>query len=159
QRLLLIRDRVGVKPLYFFLNDGVFAFASEIRGLQPFRSWPRDLDQGALGEFFQFGYVAGNRTIFRAVRVVEPGTWASYSTSAGLGRGRSWTLESAAPKADAPRDERTAKERLNSLLESACAYRLVSDVPVGVFLSGGIDSSLVTAMIASRLGADTRTYT
>lgn len=159
QRLLLIRDRVGVKPLHFFVNNGVFAFASEIRGLQPFRSWPRDLDQGALGEFFQFGYVAGNRTIFRAVRVVEPGTWTSYSTSEGLRTGRYWTLESAASKVDVPRDERTAKEHLNSLLESACAYRLVSDVPVGVFLSGGIDSSLVTAMIASRLGADTRTYT
>ena len=159
QRLLLIRDRAGVKPLYFFLHDGIFAFASELRGLQPFRSWPRDLDQGALGEFFQYGYIAGNRSIFRWVRVVEPGTWASYSTSEGLRTGRYWTLELAASKVDVPRDEREAKEHLRSLLESACAYRLVSDVPVGVFLSGGIDSSLVTAVIASRLGADTRTYT
>ena len=159
QRLLLIRDRVGVKPLYFFLHDGIFAFASELRGLQPFRSWPRDLDGGALGEFFQFGYIAGNRTIFRAVRVIEPATWISYSTSEGLRTGRYWTLESAASKVDVPRDERAAKEHLAQLLESACAYRLVSDVPVGVFLSGGIDSSLVAAIIASRLGADTRTYT
>ena len=112
QRLLLIRDRVGVKPLYFFLHDGVFAFASELRGLQPFRSWPRDLDPGALGEFFQFGYIAGNRTIFRAVRVIEPGTWLSYSTSEGLRTGRYWTLESAASKVDVPRDERAAKEHL-----------------------------------------------
>ncbi len=159
QRLLLIRDRIGVKPLYFFLHDGIFAFASELRGLQPFRYWPRDLDRDALGEFFQFGYIAGNRTIFRAVRVIEPGTWLSYSTSEGLLTGRYWTLESAASKVDVPRDERAAKEHLAQLLESACAYRLVSDVPVGVFLSGGIDSSLVAAMIASRLGADTRTYT
>ena len=159
QRLLLIRDRAGVKPLYFFLHDGIFGFASELRGLQPFRSWPRDLDSGALGEFFQFGYIAGNRTIFKAVRVIEPGTWASYSRSEGLRAGRYWSLESAASKVDMPRDEREAKEHLNWLLESACAYRLVSDVPVGVFLSGGIDSSLVTAVIASRLGADTRTYT
>jgi asparagine synthase (glutamine-hydrolysing) len=159
QRLLLIRDRVGVKPLYFFLHDGIFAFASELRGLQPFRSWPRNLDRGALGEFFQFGYIAGNRTIFRAVRVIEPGTWISYSTSEGLRTGRYWTLESAASKVDVPSDERAAKEHLAQLLESACAYRLVSDVPVGVFLSGGIDSSLVAAIIANRLGADTRTYT
>jgi asparagine synthase (glutamine-hydrolysing) len=159
QRLLLIRDRVGVKPLYFFLHDGIFAFASELRGLQPFRSWPRDLDRGALGEFFQFGYIAGSRTIFQAVRVIEAGTWISYSTSEGLRTGRYWSLESAASKVDVPRDERAAKEHLAQLLESACAYRLVSDVPVGVFLSGGIDSSLVAAIIASRLGADTRTYT
>ena len=151
QRLLLIRDRAGVKPLYFFLHEGILAFASELRGLQPFRSWPRELDHGALGEFFQFGYIAGNRTIFRAVRVVEPGTWTSYSTSEGLRSGRS--------KVDVPRDENAAKEHLSRLLESACAYRLVSDVPVGIFLSGGIDSSLVTAIISSRLGADTRTYT
>ena len=159
QRLLLIRDRAGVKPLYFFLHDGILAFASELRGLQPFRSWPRELDHGALGEFFQFGYIAGNRTIFRAVRVVEPGTWTSYSTSEGLRSGRYWSLESAASKVDVPRDENAAKEHLSRLLESACAYRLVSDVPVGIFLSGGIDSSLATAIISSRLGADTRTYT
>ena len=159
RRLVLIRDRVGVKPLYFFLHDGIFAFASELRGLQPFRSWPRDLDSRALGEFFQFGYIAGDRTIFQAVRVVEPGTWMSYSTSEGLRTGRYWVLEDAASKVDVPKDERGAKAHLNWLLESACAYRLVSDVPVGVFLSGGIDSSLVTAIIASRLGADTRTYT
>jgi len=159
QRLLLIRDRAGVKPLYFFLHEGILAFASELRGLQPFRSWPRELDHGALGEFFQFGYIAGNRTIFRAVRVVEPGTWISYSTSEGLRSGRYWSLESAASKVDVPREENAAKEHLSRLLESACAYRLVSDVPVGVFLSGGIDSSLVTAIISSRLGADTRTYT
>jgi len=159
QRLLLVRDRAGVKPLYFFLHDGIFGFASELRGLQPFRSWPRELDGGALGEFFQFGYIAGNRTIFTAVRIVEPGTWATYSRSEGLRTGRYWDLETAASTVDVPRDERAAKEHLSELLESACAYRLVSDVPVGVFLSGGIDSSLVTAIIASRLGADTRTYT
>ncbi len=159
QRLLLVRDRVGVKPLYFFLHDGIFAFASELRGLQSFRSWPRDLDRGALGEFFQFGYIAGNRTIFKTVRVLEPGTWISYSTAEGLRTGRYWSLEAAAAKVDVPRDERAAKEHLGQLLESACAYRLVSDVPVGVFLSGGIDSSLVAAIIARRLGADTRTYT
>ena len=159
QRLLLIRDRAGVKPLYFFLHDGIFAFASELRGLQPFRSWPRELDRGALGEFFQFGYIAGNRTIFQAVRVVEPGTWTSYSAAEGLRTGRYWELESAASTTDVPQDEPAAKEHLTRLLESACSYRLVSDVPVGVFLSGGIDSSLVTAIIASRLGADTRTFT
>jgi asparagine synthase (glutamine-hydrolysing) len=159
QRLLLIRDRAGVKPLYFFRHEGIFAFASELRGLQPFQSWPRDLDHVALGEFLQFGYVAGNRTIFQAVRVIEPGTWASYSISEGFRAGRYWTLESAASKIEIPRDERAAKERLYSLLQDACAYRLVADVPVGVFLSGGIDSSLVTAIIAGRLGADTRTYT
>ena len=159
QRLLLVRDRAGVKPLYFFMHDGIFAFASELRGLQPFRAWPRDLDQAALGEFLQFGYIAGSRTIFRAVRVVEPGTWTSYSVSEGIRAGRYWDLESAATKVEVPPDERAAKEHLASLLQSACAYRLVSDVPVGVFLSGGIDSSLVTAMIARRLGADTRTYT
>jgi len=159
RRVLLVRDRVGVKPLYFCLHDRAFAFASELRGLYAFDFWPRDIDGSSLSEFLQFGYIAAPWTIFKTVHSLEPGAWVSYSPSEGLRSGTYWSLGRSSSANDIPDDEPTAKERLRELLEAACRYRLVSDVPVGVFLSGGIDSSLVAAIIAKRLGADTRTFT
>jgi asparagine synthase (glutamine-hydrolysing) len=159
QRVLLVRDRVGVKPLYYCVQDGMLAFASELRGLQAFAFWPRQIDSGALAEFLQYGYISAPRTIFQGVQSLEPGGWAEMSATGALRRGIYWSLESSPAPFEVEQREDEARERLRELLDSACAYRLVSDVPVGVFLSGGIDSSLVTAVIAKRLGADTRTFT
>src|SRR6185312_10046683 len=141
-------DRVGVKPLYYCVQDGMLAFASELRGLQAFAFWPRQIDSGALAEFLQYGYISAPRTIFQGVQSLEPGGWAEMSATGALRRGIYWSLESSPAPFEVEQREDEARERLRELLDSACAYRLVSDVPVGVFLSGGIDSSLVTAVIA-----------
>ena len=159
QRLLLIRDRVGAQAALFLSHDGVFAFASELRGLQPFRSWPRYLDPGALGEFFFSIWIYRRQphNFLRAVRVIEPGNVAQLLDLRRLTHG---------PVLDArsrphPRSTCRAMNAQPRSIWPGCwkargRIAWYPDVPVGVFLSGGIDSSLVTAIIAWRLGATLR---
>lgn len=153
--LFLARDRMGVKPLYYADAAGAFVFASEIKALFASGEIQARCREEALAEYLVFRQVAGNDSMFRGVSAVPPGctmTWRDGQTR--IRRYWSPLPEPGAepvPAADAPR-------MLRELLEDSVRLRLISDVPVGTFCSGGVDSSLVTAIAARQKGEPVNTY-
>lgn len=162
RQLKLVRDRLGIKPLYVMRVRTGIAFASELQYARIDPDFDRTLDPVAMREYFHRGCVPGPLSIYRDARKIEPGTIETFSAP-DVDRGtvaRYWdaasvALEGLARPFRGSHDE--AVERLDSLLHDAVALRMVADVPVGAFLSGGIDSSTVVAMMA-RTGGRVRTY-
>jgi asparagine synthase (glutamine-hydrolysing) len=156
QALFLARDRVGKKPLFYSLHAGL-VFASELKGIFAARpELPRTIDPQALGAYLELGYVPRDRSLVAAVRKLPPAHHATYDlASHDLSIERYWQLPP--PAAPAP-DDQKALDTLDELLQDAVRVRLVSDVPLGLFLSGGLDSSLVAAL-AQRLRRDLVSYT
>ena len=156
--LQLFRDRVGVKPLYFGWDGKTLCFGSELKSLRAYQHWTPDIDRQALGEYLQYGYVAGDRTIYKGVYKLKPGHRLTLS------QGRNPVIEPYWSVLDtihdrSSGDDASIERELEELLIDAFRYRMVSDVPVGVYLSGGVDSSLVTAILAKHHDQDIRTYT
>jgi asparagine synthase (glutamine-hydrolysing) len=155
QRLLLARDRLGIKPLYYHFRPGCLLFASELKALMAFQTFPRDLDPGALPLFLHFGYIPSPRSVFRDTWKLPPGHFAVWQDGA-LTVTPYWRVPPAGTSADPPAE---ALECLHSLLAQAVKDRLVSDVPLGALLSGGIDSSLVVALMQAMHPEPVRTFT
>jgi asparagine synthase (glutamine-hydrolysing) len=154
--LVLARDRVGKKPLLWTrLPDGTLAFASELQALLRLDDLPRGLDLEALDAYLALGYVPGPRTILRAVRKVPPAH--ALVVEQGSERAlRYWRAE-ARPEQGVSDEEWL--ERVRATVGAAVRRRLAADVPLGVLLSGGIDSSVVTALMAEASARPVRTYT
>jgi len=149
REVFVARDRVGKKPLFYAVLDGAFHFASEIKALYPSPSWDGALDLGALEEYLSLGYILAPHTIYRHVRKLEPGHWLR------LARGRLecrqyWDIQ----HFDDPVDGRSVGPELESLISECVRERLESEVPLGAFLSGGIDSGLVVSFMADALGSN-----
>jgi asparagine synthase (glutamine-hydrolysing) len=145
KKLYLVRDRCGVKPLYYaHLHDKVI-FASTLGPFAAFADFPLALDHQALDLYFQMSYVPAPLSIYRDIRKVRPGTWIEITAN---GQARE-TIYWQPAALSAPATETEALDELESRLRSSIQYRLISDVPVGAFLSGGIDSSLVVALMRS----------
>jgi asparagine synthase (glutamine-hydrolysing) len=173
RRLVLLRDRMGVKPLYYAWNGNNFWFGSELKALRAFEAWKAEIDPDALGEYLQFGYVSAPRSIYRGVHKLLPGHWLELGEVGEPVAHRYWSPLGAAPAADEFEESRGRASAVNEFEESeeelerhlefllidAFRYRMVSDVPVGVFLSGGIDSSAVAAILQRYGGGDVRTFT
>ena len=157
RRLWLIRDRLGVKPLYYAWNGSTLWFGSELKALRSFRGWQVEMDRQALGEYFQFGYISAPRTIYRQVYKLLPGHWLELSDAENPLVRCYWSASE--PREPLPGTEAELAEQLEALLIDAFKYRMVSDVPVGVFLSGGVDSSLVTAILQRHSGQRVNTFT
>jgi len=162
QRILLARDPAGEKPLFYARpRPDLLVFGSEIKALLEHPEVARELDLDGLRQVLRFRSVYGTRTLYRDVCQLEPGSWLSFG-SAGLRCGRFWDLRA---EAEACRDElrgaseRELVERGRALLTSSVRNRLVADVPVGAFLSGGLDSSLIVASIVGCRRPDEPTYT
>jgi asparagine synthase (glutamine-hydrolysing) len=151
--LLLARDRLGKKPLFWARRRGALGFASLVRPLVATGLARAEVAAPALREFLFHNYVIGPRTIFRDVQLLPPGTWLKFG-SGRLETGRFWELARARPRPAGP----AAQQEFERLVAEATRVRLVSDAPLGVFLSGGVDSALVAAL-AQREGAKPlRTY-
>ncbi|MFP4494622.1 MAG: XrtA/PEP-CTERM system amidotransferase [Halochromatium sp.] len=157
QILFLARDRLGIKPLYYsLLPDGQLLFASELKALMAHPDLPRALDSQAIEDYFAYGYVPEPRSIFRAVRKLPPGQVLS------LQQGQ---RELPPPRAYwdvpfdplPPLDEASAMRELVERLREAVQVRQVAEVPLGAFLSGGVDSSAVVAMMAGLTREPVRT--
>src|SRR5436190_4925073 len=152
ERLVLGRDRLGKKPLYYWAGDGLFVFASEIKGVLAHPDVPRELDPGAIPAYVTFGYVPTPRTFYAGVLSLPPGHVLTVEPGGAPRVERYW--EPRVPGADGvPRLDLgldAAAGELRRHLDDAVGRRLVADVPVGAFLSGGIDSSAVVAT-ATRL--------
>jgi len=143
-RLYLVRDRLGIKPLYYTVLNGRLIFGSEIKSILAHGDVPREVREDALSDYLTFLYVPAPKTMFKGIFKLEPGCCLRFDTR-GEHKQRYWDLE--------PRDffvpdaEHIKASLVNELAESV-RMRLVSDVPLGAFLSGGVDSSSVVAMMA-----------
>jgi asparagine synthase (glutamine-hydrolysing) len=159
--LSLVRDRLGIKPLYFGRHGGRVIFASELKAFDPLPDFRPELDRDALLDFLRFAYVPAPRSIWRDIRKLEPGHIAAVDAAGRITTRSFWSLEDVVEHGLANQlalSDREACDTLETLLADAVGRRLVADVPLGAFLSGGIDSSTVAAMMRLRSNAPVRTY-
>lgn len=155
RELILARDRFGEKPLYYTSNPNRILFGSELKSLLQSPDCPRDLAPDALRAYLAYGYVPSPWSIFAGVAKLPPGHWLRWRD--GKAELQRYWRPGVAPKSTLPEGE--AKEQLAELLDRAVTSRTVSDVPFGAFLSGGLDSSTVVALMARRLSQPVKTFT
>ncbi|GAB4395307.1 MAG: asparagine synthase (glutamine-hydrolyzing) [Microscillaceae bacterium] len=161
--LYLFRDRIGIKPIFYYWDEHHFAFASELKALLTLPQLAKKLNRKAVADFLQRGYIPAPATIYENIYKMPAGSWLRISKE-GLHQEKYWDLgekiyaSETQARLNNLNQEPEAKKQLHKLLQSAVAYRLISDVPVGVFLSGGIDSSLVAALATSVAKQKTRTF-
>jgi asparagine synthase (glutamine-hydrolysing) len=154
--LLLARDRIGVKPLYYCQSDSGFVFASEMKALLAFPV-PREIDPVSVYQYLQLSYIPAPHTVFKTVRKLEPGCYLRV-TSGDVEAGRYYQVPYDPDRiARSPLSYPAACSELRLRLEAAVRRQLVSDVPLGAYLSGGIDSTIV-AMLASRHTEHLKTF-
>lgn len=160
QTLFAARDRVGVKPFYYHAGDGMFAFASRPRAL--FRllpELPRGLDQQAIRYYLEAGYIPAPYSAHASIRKLEPGHYLLV-TAAGAASHRYWSLDDIEPdRALEHASEAELLDQLDRLIDQSVQLRMVGNVPVGAFLSGGIDSSLVAAYMKKHATGPVKTFT
>jgi len=154
RELLLVRDRFGKKPLFWTQRGGTLAFASMLRPLVASGIVAPEISLEKLREFLFFNYVIGAESILRGIHSLPPGSLLSFRNGCAEIR-RYWDLADANPEPVEEADE----EEFEALVNDAVRARLVSDVPLGIFLSGGVDSSLVAALAQRECGAPLRTFT
>ena len=145
RRLLLARDRLGIKPLYYCQTDKRFLFASEIKALLADKGVQRQISYSALDKYLSFRFVPAPETMFRDIYKLEPGTMLTL-TDAGVHKREYWSISFAASSIS-PSDQ--APELFSRFLNNAIAEELESDRPLGTYLSGGLDSSYLTAIAAA----------
>lgn len=159
QTLVLLRDRAGVKPLYWYYHDGLLMFASELKSFHEHPAFQKELCHDGLALFLQHGYIPQPHTIFKHTRKLKAGHSLTIDLNTRTCTERQyWDVLDCyrQPKLDVSEEE--ALEETERLLVSACEYRMVSDVPVGMFLSGGYDSSAVTALLQSQRSEKLKTF-
>ncbi len=156
QKITIFRDRMGVKPLYYFYDGKSFAFASELKSLQKM-PLKHEIDRSAVADFLHLGYIPAPKSIYKNIFKMPTASILEIDKN-GLNIHNYWDIFD---KIDTKnnqtnflyQDEDVAKAELKRLLQSSVSYRLIADVPVGVFLSGGIDSSLVAALATEQAQA------
>jgi asparagine synthase (glutamine-hydrolysing) len=153
--LFCARDRLGIKPFYYYWNGEIFAFASEIKALLEHPVISAALDESVLPEYLAFGYTSDDRTLFAGIRKLMPGHHLLL-TPGGLRIDRYWDI----PGVQGPdvRDDQAWIAACRQHLEETVATRLMSDVPLGVFLSGGLDSAAITALAARMVPGPLKTF-
>ncbi len=158
-RLTLIRDRAGVKPLYYHIGEE-FLFASELKSFHRHPSFVKKLNSEILPYYFQFGYIPAPHTIYRDTYKLRPGEYLEYDLASGEKKlVKYWDVDKCYTAEKFDKSEEEIVNDLDDLLGDAVNLRMVSDVPVGVFLSGGYDSSLVTALLSRKYGRKINTFT
>lgn len=158
KRLLLARDRFGEKPLYYYENAGSIAFASELRSFAHFPFFTNELDWAALDQFLTLGYILAPRSPFLRTRKLLPGHYLVFEQSTGEYKTKQYW---GPPDCEEPKTKKPDAEYIDDfaqLFTESVRSRMVSDVPVGAFLSGGIDSSLVVAAMAQLKMGPVRTF-
>ena len=166
EELVLLRDRVGIKPLYWYYNNGLFLFGSELKSFHHHPGFERNIDKKALATYLSFGYIPAPNSIFTDTFKLKPGSILTINRAGNIKIEEYWNVdeyylegtESGEAKYLNSSSEEEAIEELEEILKESFKYRMVADVPVGVFLSGGIDSSLVAAILAKE-GYNLKTFT
>ena len=158
--VVCFRDRAGVKPFYYYWNGGVFLFASELKCFHEHPGFKKQINPRALHQFLQYGYILAPLSIFEHTHKLLPGHYLSLSAEKGEPEIKKyWDVYDAYNKPKLKISEEEAIAETEKLLISSCQYRMVADVPVGVFLSGGYDSSAVTALLQANRTEKLKTYT
>lgn len=165
EELWLARDRMGEKPLYIAQFNGQLAFASEIKSFRVIPGFPREINAAALASVLRNGYVGGEQAIYQSVTRLRPGSYAVVSSKNGQPHLRSelyWNVRNELRQPNAtpayPNDS-SATDALDALLTEVVGEEMVADVPVGAFLSGGIDSSLIVSVMQKVASRPVRTFT
>jgi asparagine synthase (glutamine-hydrolysing) len=151
--LTLARDRAGIKPLFYSKTGHSLLFGSELKALYAHPGYPKRLDRRGLGQYFVLGYTLGDTTVLADTFRVPAGHFLCVGADGSFRLKCYWSLDDI-QRGSFKGSFGDAVEELERIAESAFAYRLVSDVPVGVFLSGGIDSTFLSAILKKRIGAD-----
>ena len=159
-KLILVRDRAGVKPLYYYTDESQFMFSSEIKSFHKHPEFKREQNLEVLPCFFQFGYIPAPYTIFKNCFKLEAGNYLELS----LGNlefkiTKYWDVNDFYLQEKFTKSEDDILKDIEKILDDAIDLRMVSDVPVGVFLSGGYDSSLVASILAKKQGKKINTFT
>jgi len=150
KKLILARDRIGKKPLYYYFKDSKIIFASEIKAILEFEEIEREIDFQCLSDYLSLRYSSGNKTMFKDIYKLGPGEYIIYSNHK-IEINKHWKLPELT-------QTRTPEENeVDGLIEKAVEKRLMGDVPIGVFLSGGLDSSAIVGYM-SRLTDNIKTY-
>ena len=158
KRFVLARDRAGKKPLYYYKCGKEFAFGSELKPIMRYPFFRKEINYDVIGQFMCNKYIVAPQTIFLDTYKVEPGTYVIYENGEIIKR-RYWDLLSVCKSREEIDDFGNAKVQLKNLLRDSISKRLISDVPVGTFLSGGIDSTLITAIANEVNGKAIDTFT
>jgi asparagine synthase (glutamine-hydrolysing) len=159
--LTLARDRLGIKPLYWGHIDGNLVLASELKTLKTVPGWSGEIDPNALSAFLRFGYVPAPMSIYRDIKKLMPGTLLECREDGSIRHATYWSLSDLAARGlSSPLDisDADATAMVEELLSDAVRRRMVADVPLGVFLSGGIDSSTVAALMQANSAHPVRTF-
>jgi len=160
RKLFLVRDRAGVKPLYYYLDKEFFMFASEIKAFHKHRNFKKKLNYKVLPFYFQFGYIPSFYTIFKNCYKLEAGHYLEYDLITNKFKiHKYWDIEDSYLMDKIEDEEEKVLEKLEDILTDAIQLRLIADVPVGVFLSGGYDSSFISAILSKKLGLKINTFT
>ena len=161
RKLHLVRDRLGKKPLYYGWNGPAFLFASELKAIIAAAPERLDVDREALTAYLRHQYVPAPRSIFRGISKLPPGTHVTVSLEGNSEPLPYWSLADVAVEAQkaSPDGEEAVLDNVEQLIRRAVRERMVADVPVGAFLSGGIDSSLISALMQQESAEPIRTFT
>jgi len=161
-QILLARDRLGIKPVYYTTCDGIFAFASEIKALFAMDNLPRTVNWQAIIDYFSFLYIPYPQTVYRNIYQLPPAHYLIYdrqSRQPTIKRYWSPLEEKGRGHKEKKKSLRELQEELRALLKDSVERQLISDVPLGVFLSGGIDSTILTALAARVSPGQLKTFT
>jgi asparagine synthase (glutamine-hydrolysing) len=156
QRLFVARDRLGIKPLYYQLTSQQMVFGSEIKVILACPGTSAQLDRTVLPEYLAFGYLSGEQTFYAGIRKLMPGHWMEVDPSGQVRIERYWDLP--VTQIESPKPESYYIQAYREMLEQAVSSHLMSDVPLGVFLSGGVDSSAVAALMTKIRRAPVETF-
>jgi len=161
RELWLVRDRLGIKPLYYGFNNGIFFFGSQIKTFLQHPAFRPEMNLFAVQEYLRFGYIPAPLSIWKDISKLTQGSWIKLSAGGTVDTGTYWDLETAVRKGMENRFTGTPEEaadELEMLLKDAVKCRMIADVPLGAFLSGGIDSSLVCALMQSQSSKPIKTF-
>jgi len=158
RRLVLARDRAGKKPLFYYRDDRRLAFASEMKAFFAHPGLTIEPNREAMPYYFIYGYVPPPATLYQRVFQLEPGTIMTIDADGRTASRRYWHLEYPAETDVRPVDRREATARVRELVTSAVERRLISDVPLGAFLSGGLDSTIVVGLMSRLIATPVKTF-
>jgi asparagine synthase (glutamine-hydrolysing) len=154
----IVRDRLGIKPLYYLHDENNFIFSSEIKSILELSDVKRELNIDAVSSYFSFRYPILNNTFFKNIYSLAPAHYIKISQS-GVEVKEYWNVSNKFKEQQNDKGEEYYIHKLKELLDSAVKYRMISDVPFGSFLSGGVDSSVITALMAKNSDAPIKTFT
>ena len=160
RKLYIFRDRAGEKPLYYYQKNDLFCFSSELKALIKHPDFQKNISMDSLSLFFKYGYIPSPHSIFENTFKLKPGHYLSVDLDTlAVVETKYWDVLDYFNLPKIQISESEALKKIETLMRSACNYRMVSDVPVGVFLSGGYDSTAVAAILQEQSNSKLKTFT